>query len=320
MYDEELRKWTKVPIPYVHAAKEGKPIYIKLAHVTNCHGFDDILAATKCQPVTNIRNNLKQNHAYICSHINAGRSQKSSSTSSNGESDMDETRQFIPTIHQNKIHQQEPSPSTIKPSVKLEPVTTRELASHVFPIMHKHGGPSTLASAVKAEPVDLETVELTDNDLESSDNALVSAAPKPKLLKWKWIPTSSPILSISPPPGKDTDDPIIVDEDQPLWPSEFCFCDIIQGFRVCRQAKDAGENVAAPFTSLYSIPFVFLTLYDNKNRWEDAPQVIIDKVMKAGCTPQSTWPTFTHLLKPATKPGRKCTSRAATKRCKAGSP
>jgi hypothetical protein len=267
LYDPSRKLWTKVPIDFVVAAKEGEEIYLKTADVTDCLNFDAILAAAIGQEVVNIRSNLKNDRAYVRHRMKA---RHSSETTSSNTSDVEEP---------------------ITPILPASRVGIRAQES------------ARAYSIVKQEP--LECLELTDSEdvvqvlpVSSKRKPSTSHPTAPVSQRVRQVSPSPPLI-LSPPPGEEIDDPIVVDNDAPIWPAEYYVCDIVRGFDECDKARRAGKNVGLTFEALFEVPFRSTTFYDNRKRWESAPQTVRDKAYAAGRTPKGLWTAFMSLSRSA---------------------
>jgi hypothetical protein len=287
LYDNSLRMWTKVKPGLVVTVKEGESVFLKALDVTDCIDFDRYLNATGKN--LHIRHHLPQERTYVRQAIK----QRHMSTavdsvlsiSSEDDNDLDL--------------------ETGRASTSKFPIT---------PIAKPSRAPaSDDESSSEKKPVVLNVSSDNDNnndeDSDDSDILLAGAifsstskthkrkpgspvvppvTQRPRLLSG----SSSGSSAISNGPGLTPNDAIIIDEATPIWPADFYIVDIVLGFAQCEQARRAHLNVGETFTATFGIPFRKATFYENRKRWEEAPQSSRDKSLAAGRTPAGTWAMF----------------------------
>jgi hypothetical protein len=107
----------------------------------------------------------------------------------------------------------------------------------------------------------------------------------------------------APPSDPSDSDP----SDSSLWPRNFYTVDIVNCFTACED--NPGTPVKQIFSKAFSVPFHCSTFYENKQRWQLAPQTSKDAALAAGHTAAGLWVKFA-----AENPTKRAEKKAARKR------
>jgi hypothetical protein len=75
-----------------------------------------------------------------------------------------------------------------------------------------------------------------------------------------------------------------------VWPRDFYVADIVDCFIACENVD--GSRVGHIFTAHFNTTFRRSTYYENKDRWQSAPQSVKDIAIEAGHSTEGLWSTF----------------------------
>jgi hypothetical protein len=310
LYNKSLRNWTKVKLGFVIKMTEGHVVLLKGLNVTDCPDFDQIITSTSTHNRDNNQPHMRKNLRNERAHVR--RKLKERAVMSSEEDELAYRSFITPAVTSRPSHPSAPGLSSSSSDEEDEFATTRAEVKRLItpaitinPARYLPSAHQTKAQIMPAVRYD-SVLELTDDDAQpessgshrdSETSVKMEHADRPGKRRLSSSSPSmlpqlaSPLDTMSPPPGHCSEDAIIVD-DGPLWPADFYVVDIVGGFKECDRAKLAGVSIAKTFHSLFGLDFRRTTYYDNKKRWETAPQASCAKSLKAGRSPEGLWPAF----------------------------
>ena len=110
--------------------------------------------------------------------------------------------------------------------------------------------------------------------------------------------------AISPPELSESDS---ADSSAAVWPRGFYTLDVVKCFEACE--ANPTQPAESIFQKFFNVPFRRSTFYENKKRWQLAPQAAKDAALAAGHSTAGLWAKFA-----AANPAKRADTKAARKR------
>jgi hypothetical protein len=295
LYRAPLGAWTKIKPDHIVGVENQAYVFLRAAGVSNCHDFDRHLAASIKASAPHFRLNLQAERGHIKAKLEeheislapspqhyANKGKKRGLASPWTDQPQNRARQqlALPPHHTASLSPRFPSLSPSFPSP--QPYDTTPSPPH---FVHSHqvrvepGEPK-----VKVEPQDNDIIVITDSDTDSNHLTTVQR----RRVKPEPVDLSDSPISIT----SDDSSSASCTSHPKQWPADYYAIDIHNFFEKCL-TRAQGISVKQAFEAHFRIPWHRSTYYENKERWDDAPQAAKDQALRAGKSRDGLWSVFT---------------------------
>ena len=261
LYNPSLSAWTKINVGLVTTVKPQGRLFLKSLDVDDdeCKDFDMHLNLGKVKAIPHIRNDLPGQRSEVRRKYAARKSFATPTPTRRTTATPTLTPGSVISISDSESSDELPTPSHA-----YMPSSTQLRKRHTMvpPTRNRHTTTISIGSSDE-DPVKIKT--------EPSD-----ATPSLKRRRSDSDPPSAPLLPVS----------------SLNWPSDFFVVDIVEGFDQCSLARENNESVSKTFTEFFGVPFYRTTFYDNRKRWDEAPDHLKASCKRAGRTEDGLWSTF----------------------------